>query len=187
MNKLLVGLLLAASLASAQAAPTVSISGQTAGQDHAFYSGAAAIGSGAINDANTLFVVQEKQVAGQQSWLFFADPSALTRMAATLSFNVPILAVYTSRTDLVASSASFGIDVDGDGRLNDYANRAAMGLEATDILTYTLGGNTLRLDWRVQAAGDTMRVLTAVPEPGSLALLALGLLAIGLKLRQRRS
>jgi opacity protein-like surface antigen len=184
-NKLLAAVGLACALSAAQAAPTVAITDQPGGQDNAAYTGTLAIGAGSINDANTLFFVQEQQVAGTQGWVFFADPASLTRFSATLSFNTPILAVQRSRADLVAGNATYGIDVDQDGVFNDYANNASMGLEGSDTLSYTLGGNTLRLDWQVQATGDLVRVLTAVPEPGSLALLALGLLAMGLKLGRR--
>lgn len=186
MKKLLTGLLLCASLGAAHALPSVTITGQAAGQDSAAYSGAPAIGSGNVNDANTLWYVREQAVGGVQSWVVFADPLALTTFTAQLSFDAPILQVITDRAGLVASAATYGVDVDHDGRFNDYANNATMGLEANDRVSFTAGSRTLTLNWRVQAAGDTMRVLTAVPEPGSLAMLALGLVAIALKLGRRR-
>ncbi|EHR70358.1 PEP-CTERM putative exosortase interaction domain-containing protein [Burkholderiales bacterium JOSHI_001] len=186
MNKLLAAALLACAFTTAQAVPSLAITGQLAGQDNAAYTGTLAIGAGSVNDPNTLFFVQEQQVGNVQSWVFFADPAVLTRFTATLTFGAPILAVYTTRTELVNSGATYGVDVDHDGVFNDYAKNANMALEVNDLVTYTPGGNTLSLDWQVQAASDMMRVVTAVPEPGSLALLALGLLAMGLKLGRRR-
>lgn len=173
-------------LATAHAVPTLTVSGQAAGQDSRAYSGTRAIGAGSINDANTLFHVQERQVDGRQSWVIFADPTALTRFAATLDFGQPILAVISDRAGLAAGHAVYGIDVDGDGVFNDYADNANMGLENTDALTWTAGASTLALDWRVQATGDMVRVLTAVPEPAPLALLVLGLAAMGLRLHAQR-
>jgi hypothetical protein len=186
MKRVLTAALAAFSLGAAQAVPTVTVGGQAAGQDSALYSGTSAIGAGSVNDPNTLFHVKEQQVAGQQAWVFFADPSVQTRFTATLTFNVPILSVVRDRAGLVAGNALYGIDVDGDGLFNDYANNANMGLEGNDLVTWTAGGHTLTLDWRVQASGDMVRVTTAVPEPASLALLSLGLLAMGLKLRAQR-
>jgi hypothetical protein len=181
-------LLALATTAQAQQAPTAGP--LTAGWDLQAYSGAARIGSGNVNDDNTLFVVKEQRVGNEQSWIVFADPSSTVNLSATLFFGAPILNVITTSAALAASHATWGVDVDGDNRLNDYSSSAggSMGLEATqDTLSWSVGQGSLTLNWRVANSGDAMRVVTAVPEPGTYALLALGLVAIGLQLSRRKT
>ena len=48
------------------------------------------------------------------------------------------------------------------------------------------GSHALSFQWRSADSGDQIRVLTAVPEPSTYAMLAMGLAAIGLLLRSRR-
>ena len=62
----------------------------------------------------------------------------------------------------------------------------ARGLESAD--SYVIGGNTLTVSMFVGQPGDWIRVITAtaVPEPGTLALLGIGLFGMGLARRRRK-
>ena len=65
-----------------------------------------------------------------------------------------------------------------------YGSQSAMGLEVSDVATFA--NNVLTFDFPASDPGDHIRVLTRVPEPSSLALLALGLSAMGVASRRRR-
>lgn len=184
MKKVLIAALLTAS-AAAQAADPVA-TGLTPGLSFEAYSGAQRIGSGNIDDNDSLYWVKEAVVDGLQAWSLFFDPTRAVNLSGTITFDHAIAQVITTRAGLRSSNATYGIDVDGDARLNDYANLAGMGLERTDSLSWISGAQTLSLQWRSNDGGDQIRVLTAVPEPATYALLALGLGAMGLLLRSRR-
>jgi MYXO-CTERM domain-containing protein len=175
MRSLLLSLLFACGLA--QAAPVAL--NLNASYGFSAYSGTAAVNAGNLDLSNTLFYIRENEVAGVQAWYLFFDPQGAQSVQASIDFGGPILDVLRNHAGLAGSVATYGTDVDGDGVLNDYANRALMGLEPGDIAQWTPGGSTLSIDWNAIDPGDHVRVLVQmVPEPGSAALAALGLLAL---------
>ncbi len=75
----------------------------------------------------------------------------------------------------------------------DYADFTARGLESGDVADFN--GPNVDIAWTASSPGDWTRLITAyspggdngssVPEPGTLALLGLGLAGLGLQRRRR--
>lgn len=180
-------LALAAALVTSGAHAAPAVDSMTTGFGLAEYTGSAAVGAGLVGVNSTLFYVDEQTQGGVKSWFIFFDPAGTQSIEATLDFGQPILGVVTTRAGLTATQAAFSIDIDGDGLLNDYNLAAAVGLEASDTVSYVVGGSTLTLDWRASNPGDHVRVLlSTVPEPGSFGLAALGLAGLAGLRRPRR-
>lgn len=178
-------LLAAFALGSARAAAPLVLD-IDAGVSFAEYAGLAPVGQGNIDDSTTLFYVDEQTVDGVKSWLIFFDPAGLGRVDATLHFDLPIQAVLTTKSQLQSSHALYGVDIDGDGLLDDYAMHRFIGLERRNRIAWAEGGHELELSWTAADPGDHIRVLIAVPEPPNPLLFAAGLAGLALTLRRRR-
>lgn len=152
------------------------------------YTGNGPIGNDNIQDDKNFYWFYESSGTwmGQQvkSWFLFWDPKASLSVNGSVSFDANILFVLDTKATLIASAA-FGKA----GVTYDYSS-SAVGLETTDMANTSFGGAMLSLagsGWTASNPGDHIRVLTAIPEPGTYALLIAGLGVLGLVARRRRA
>jgi hypothetical protein len=151
----------------------------TPGFSFAEYTGAASVGAGDVDITGTLFYVDEQLIDGLKSWFIFYDPRGPSELTATLTFDAPIVDVITSFAGL-AGSSQFESDAVG------YRYARFTGLEGRDSIGFSQGGTSLRLSFHAVEPGDHIRVLTAIPEPGTYALMAGGLAMLLWLARRRR-
>jgi hypothetical protein len=116
------------------------------------------------------------------SWFVFWDPKDSSKLQGSVSFDNNILYVHDSKAELQATAALFNKP----GVTYNYSNNL-VGLESGDASNTSWTGNTLKLKWNASNPGDHIRVMTAVPEPGTYAMFAAGLLALGFMARRRRA
>jgi hypothetical protein len=141
----------------------------------------APVGAGQVDDNGVLYYIKEFGTGQFQSWMIFFDPRSRESIDAVITFDRPVIGINVTDTD-VANTTPFGL-ISGNGVT--YLNVRNTGLEpATD--TATFAGNTVTIRWTATDPGDHIRVFTAVPEPSSVALVALGLLGVGASLRRSR-
>lgn len=112
------------------------------------------------------------------SHLIFFDPARNTLVRGSLAFNGTVLAVIINDARLAATDALFGL------RSVTYLTPNNRGLENNDL---TFVSQNL-FDVRLNAGnpGDFIRVLTAVPEPESWAMMIVGFGLMGGALRRNR-
>ncbi len=111
------------------------------------------------------------------SYYVFFDPGPTENIIGTVNFGSDVLGIMTSTGTLALS------DFLGASGVN-YLNPANRGLEAGDSVTIS-GSQQILVDLTASSPGDYVRVITAatpttttVPEPGGIALLASGMLAL---------
>lgn len=162
--------------------------GLPAGYSFSEYSGAAAVGQGLVDTSNVAFFIDERTVAGIKSWYIFFDPERAQSLTATFTFDSAIVDVLDTKPSLDASNATYGIDVDGDGVFDDYGTSLLIAPERGDTTAWSVGGNTVTVDWLTVDPGDHIRVLTlasAVPEAETWTLLGAGIASLALRARRR--
>lgn len=116
-----------------------------------------------------------------QSYLFHADPLTTGLLSGYVIFDTPVLGVEVQSFSLMGT----------DGRLGrpgvTYGTNSSRRLElsSTSLDTFEISADRLRVDFTMQVddADDEIRIVTAVPEPGALSLLAFGGM---LSMRRRR-
>lgn len=179
LAKLALALTMAGAVCGAQASVPV-VSSLTSGYSFQEYAGRAPVGAGRVGVDSTLFYIDEKTVNGLKSWLIFFDPAGRQDLNATLTFSHPVTAVFTSRGELQASAVYTADSV-------NYLYRPLTGLEREDNISWQVGSTSVNLAWIASNPGDHIRVVTAVPEPGTYAMFVAGLgVIVWLMRRQRR-
>lgn len=141
------------------------------------------VGADSVGDNGTLYWMFEGtgrwQGQSVNAWLLVWDPVDHLSVSGTVSFDQAVVQVFGSPEALMASSR-----FERAGYVYDYTN-PAISLEPQERAGTTFAGGVLSFTWTGRQPGDVARVLTAVPETGTLALMALGLVATGLHLRTR--
>jgi hypothetical protein len=148
------------------------------------YAGAGPIGNNNINNNTNLYWMFESTGTwlGQavNSWFLVWDPLNSRVASGTIKFDQTILFVHDEKAELIATSA-FGKP----GVTYNYTH-SLVGLEGADRSATSFAGDTLTFRWTASNPGDHIRVMTAVPEPESYALLLAGLGAVGFMARRTR-
>ena len=167
-------------LAAAAQAADPTVDSLTPGVSFAEYSSVTPVGQGQV-DSNTLFFIDELTGPLGKAWYVFYDPADARNVFANITFDAPITGVFSTRSALDGSNATYGAP-----GIN-YGTSFFIGLEdRTDA--FTVVGNVLTIDWRAVDPGDHIRVftqVTVVPEPETYALFMAGLLAVGFITRRR--
>lgn len=164
---------------SAQAAdPTASL-------DRSFveYTGSGPIGNSNLDSNSFYWLFESSGIYDGQavnSWFLIWEP-VRARVSGSVTFDAPILFMFDDQAELLATSG-FG----NPAVIYDYSN-ADIGLEALDRSGTSISGSTLTLAWNASDPGDHVRILTAVPEPQTYALMLAGLGLTAWYARRRRA
>lgn len=122
------------------------------------------------------------------SYYMYFDPKNTTDVAARFKFDNDILGIITNERTSSANDhfmlSDYLIDAGVPGANIPGAHFNARGLEigTSESITFH-NAKEIEIDWRASSPGDQIRVITAVPEPASMAALAIGAVAM---LRRRR-
>lgn len=177
-------LVTALATAASLATPAAFAADPTAVLDKGFveYTGVGPVGNNGLQDSANFYWFYEGTGTweGQavNSWFLIWDSGTLASVSGSISFDAPILFRHDGQAELIATAA-----FQKPGVAYDYSI-ANVGLEGGDQTSVV--GNVMTLAWATTNPGDHVRVMTAVPEPGTYALMALGLLAMGLHLNRAR-
>ncbi len=118
------------------------------------------------------------------SYLLHADPrNPPQEYQGTVEFDMDILGVIVRRNRLRNTDAMLGAP--GTAYPDDSYPSTGLELDPDEDWVRLIDQRTLRVHFTVHNAVDEVRVLTAIPEPGSWLLLASGLLGLGLGQRRR--
>lgn len=157
----------------------------TATLDRTFveYVGAGPIGNNNLHSVDFYWIFESSGSFGGKavnSWFLIWEPT-LARVRGSVTFDAPILFVEDDQAGMIATAA-FGKP----GVVYDYSN-ADIGLESVDRAGTSVAGSTLTIAWNANDPGDHVRVMTAIPEPQTHALMAAGLGMLGWLARRRRT
>jgi hypothetical protein len=206
INKILVGTLMAAVMAAAPASAVIMSGTLTGGT--AFTAGGVfvkianpvgmTVGIDSTNSSNvfgfderrkvTLSKAYATQVGGiiakgavvNSHYLFFDAPTNAPQTAiGTVTFKTRILGICSSGGCVGRMNPVFGLPS------VTYTIPASYALESSDSVSFS--GKTLSYNLRNGIAGDNFRVLTAVPEASTWAMLIAGFGMVGASARRRRS
>lgn len=145
------------------------------------------VGIGTVDTRNIVYFVKERQVGSLQSWYLFFDPSSTQSVRGSITFDNAIDQLITTTSALQSSEATWGL---ASGITYGYVT--ATGLEAAQD-DASFAGNVLSFDFTASDPGDHIRVITLaadpaqVPEPSTLALLALGAMLVSARRRVRQA
>jgi len=174
-----VSLLALSSVHALAADPTASLN-----KSFAEYTATGPVGNNNIN-TSTFYWMKEQAGTwmGQQvqSWLLIWDPERSGQVRGTVTFDADILHVLDTKAELQATAA-----FQKPGVTYNYS-RSAVGLENGEARNTSFTDATLSLRWTASNPGDHVRVMTAVPEPGTYALMAAGLAVLGFAARRRKA
>ncbi|WP_432201292.1 PEPxxWA-CTERM sorting domain-containing protein [Erythrobacter sp. W53] len=109
----------------------------------------------------------------------YFDPQNSTTMEGNVTFDGNVLAILTATGQMSATDALLG------NSNVTYQNPGLRGLESNDSASFA--GNQVFVDLRASTPGDYIRVITlsAVPEPGTWAMMLLGFFGLGAAMRRK--